>query len=57
MVHRWYTPDEKKMVDSVSSVPPPAPNVKQYTKKELVMAETSVFDFHTSFYTPEIQKI
>ena len=30
---------------------------KIYTRKKLVMTETSISDFHTSFYIPAIQKL
>ena len=30
---------------------------KIYTRKELVMMETKISDFHTSFYIPSIQKL
>ena len=30
---------------------------KIYTRKELVMTETTISDFHTSFYIPAIQKL
>ena len=33
------------------------PPTKLYTIKELVMTETSIDDFHTSLYIPEIQKL
>ena len=31
--------------------------IKIYTRKELVMLETTISDFHTSFYIPAIQKL
>ena len=31
--------------------------IKIYTRKELVMMETTISDFHTSFYIPAIQKL
>ena len=30
---------------------------KLYTRKELVMTETTISDLHTSFYIPAIQKL
>ena len=33
------------------------PLTKIYTRKELVMTETAISNFHTSFYIPEIQKL
>ena len=30
---------------------------KIYTRKEIVMVETTIYDFHTSFYIPAIQKL
>ena len=30
---------------------------KIYTRKELGMTETTISDFHTSFYIPDIQKL
>ena len=30
---------------------------KIYTRKELVMMDTTISDFHTSFYIPAIQKL
>ena len=32
-------------------------STKIYTRKELVMTETKISDFHTSFYIPAIQKL
>ena len=32
-------------------------STKIYTRKELVMTETTIYNFHTSFYIPEIQKL
>ena len=31
--------------------------IKIYTRKELVMMETTISDFHTSFYIPSIQEL
>ena len=30
---------------------------KIYTRKELFMMDTSIYDFHTSFYIPKMQKV
>ena len=35
----------------------PDKSTKIYTRKELVMMENSMFDFHTSFYIPAIQNL
>ena len=35
----------------------PDKSTKIYTRKELVMTETAIYDFHTSFYIPAIQKL
>ena len=35
----------------------PDNSTKIYTRKELVMREKTVSDFHTSFYIPTIQKL
>ena len=35
----------------------PDKSTKIYTRKEIVMMETTISDFHTSFYIPEIQKL
>ena len=35
----------------------PDKSTKIYTRKELVMTETTVSDFHTSFYITAIQKL
>ena len=35
----------------------PDKSTKVYTRKELVMMETSISDFSTSFYIPAIQKL
>ena len=35
----------------------PDKSTKIYTRKELVMTETTISDFHTSFYIPAIQKL
>ena len=32
-------------------------STKIYTRKELVMTETTIYDFHNSFYIPDIQKL
>ena len=32
-------------------------STKIYTRKELVMTETTIYDLHTSFYIPSIQKL
>ena len=32
-------------------------STKIYTRKDLVMMETTIYEFHTSFYIPEIQKL
>ena len=32
-------------------------STKIYTRKELVMMETTISNFHTNFYIPEIQKL
>ena len=39
------------------TVPKTAPTKNIYTKKELVMTETSTYDFHKSFFIPEINKL
>ena len=35
----------------------PDSSTKIYTRKELVMMETTISDFYTSFYIPAIQKL
>ena len=35
----------------------PDKSTKIYTRKEFVMMETTISDFHTSFYIPAIQKL
>ena len=35
----------------------PDKSTKIYTRKELVMMETTISDFHTSFYIPAIEKL
>ena len=35
----------------------PDESTKIYTRKELVIMETTIYDFHTSFYIPAIQKL
>ena len=35
----------------------PDKSTKIYTRKELVMIDTTISDFHTSFYIPTIQKL
>ena len=35
----------------------PDKSTKIYTRKELVMMETTISDFHTSFYIPATQKL
>ena len=32
-------------------------STKIYTRKELLMTETTIYNFHTSLYIPEIQKL
>ena len=36
---------------------PPDKSTKIYTRKELVMIETNISNFHTSLYIPAIQKL
>ena len=35
----------------------PDKSTKIYTRKELVMTETTIYDFHTSFYITAIQEL
>ena len=35
----------------------PDKSTKIYTRKELIMMETTISDFHTSFYIPAIQNL
>ena len=35
----------------------PYSSIKIYTRYELVMTETTISDYHTSFYIPVIQKL
>ena len=35
----------------------PDKSTKIYTRKELVMMKTTIYDFHTSLYIPAIQKL
>ena len=49
--------NDKKMFfkckkDSASEQP-----TKIYTRKELVMMETTIYNFHTKFYIPEVWKL
>ena len=37
------------------SLPDKSTNI--YTRKEIVMMETTIYDFHTSFYIPANQKL
>ena len=56
-VHARRPLDEKKMYrlcfQDTATVTPE----KLYARKELVMMKTSIADFHTSFYIPEIEKL
>ena len=48
---------EKKLFCSCLQNPDYVPPVKLYTRKELVMIETYITEFYTSFYITEIKKI
>ena len=54
-VTRWLPPDGKCML--CSATPQTEPKAKIYTRKELVMMETSIYDFHTILYIPSIKNI
>ena len=47
----------KKICNMCKQEHSPDKSTKIYTRKELVMTETTISDFHTSFYIPSIQKL
>ena len=49
--------DESKICRLCFQDPATITPAKKYTRKELVMMKTSIADFHTSVYIPEIQKL
>ena len=56
-MHGGCPQDEKKICHLCFQDPDTVTPVKIYTRKYLVMMETPIADFHTSFYILEIQKI
>ena len=48
---------EKKICYMCEQESLPDKSTKIYTRKKLVMMETTISDFHTSFYIPAIQKL
>ena len=53
MVHVRCTPEGGGICWLYLSVPALETNLKLYTRKEFVMTETSIYDYHTSFYIPD----
>ena len=47
----------KKMCYMFKQSSSPDKSTKIYTRKEIVIMETIIFEFHTSFYVPAIQKL
>ena len=47
---------DRKICDMCEQQSLPDKSTKIYTRKELVMMETTISGFHTSFYIPAIQK-
>ena len=56
-VHRRRSLDENKICCWCLQDTASVSHVKLYTRKELVIMEKYISDFHTSFYVPEIQKL
>ena len=56
-MHGGCPQDEKKICHLCFQDPDTVTPVKIYTRKYLVMMETSITDFHTSFYIPEIEEL
>ena len=56
-VHGRRPVNESKFCSLCLQDPSTVPPLKLYTRKELVMMETSIADFHTSFYIPAIKKL
>ena len=48
---------DKKRCLQCQQNPASGKSTKIFTRKELVMTETTIFNFHTSFYIPEIHKL
>ena len=48
---------DKKICNKRKQESPPDKSTKIYTRKELIMMETTIPDFHTSLYIPSIQKV
>ena len=49
--------NEKKICYMCKQESSPDKSTKIYTRKYLVIMETTIYDFHTSFYIPAIQKL
>ena len=57
IVHRRHSLDEKKMCRLCLQYPATMSPAKLYTRKELVMMETSIDGFYTSYYITAIKKL
>ena len=55
--HGRITLKDKKICYMCEQEYLPDSSTKIYTRKELVMTETTIYDFHTSFYIPAIQNL
>ena len=51
------TPKDKKISHKCKQESSTEKSTKIYTRKEIVMMETTISDFHTSFYIPDIQRL
>ena len=49
--------NDKKVCCIFKQDPASEKSIKIYTRKELVMMETTLYNFYTSFYIPEIQRL
>ena len=56
-VHGQYKFEEKGICVLFSTVLPENSNRNFDSRKELVLMETSIYDFHKKLYIPEIQKL
>ena len=62
LISRCTKPDrlpltDKKSCHKCQQYTPSGQSTKIYTRKELVMMETPISNFHTSFYIPSIQRL
>ena len=56
-VHSRLSPQENIVCQKCACTPDPIVKAKVYTRKNLVMLETSIDEFHKSYYMMAIQKL